>query len=65
MKRIYIILLCLLIVLQASAQDSSARKSVYKFRLSVDIPIGLMSAGLGIGALIKHKKKQATHFGRC
>lgn len=58
MKRICIILLCLLIVLQASAQDSSARKSVYKFRLSVDIPIGLMSAGFGIGALIKHKKNK-------
>lgn len=46
-----------LIVFSSYAQDSSGRKSIYKFRLSVDIPIGLIALGTGATGVGLYKKK--------
>jgi hypothetical protein len=42
-----------------SAQDTLQRKSVYKFRLGVDIPIGLITLGTGGTSFLLKKKKKA------
>ncbi len=44
------------------SQDSTKRQSVYKFRLGVDIPIGLITLGTGGTGLILHKKKKPLTF---
>ncbi len=54
----YIVLLLLCLILGNTFAQDSTRQSVYKFRLGVDIPIGLLTAGTGIGALIKYKKNK-------
>lgn len=54
-----------MIVMMSFAQDSlktSARENYYKFRLSVDLPIGLITAGAGIGGLIKYKKNKPLTY---
>ncbi|MCB0508811.1 MAG: phosphatase PAP2 family protein [Bacteroidetes bacterium] len=56
MKQTISYLFLFFITWSSFAQDSSQYKSVYKFRLSVDIPIGLITAGTGIAALVKYRK---------
>lgn len=58
MKRTLLFLIAAVILSNAGAQDSLQRKSIYKYRLGVDIPIGLLSAGFGLGGLIKYKKNK-------
>ena len=63
MRKYFLILLCFLIAFSSCyAQDSTQRKSVYKFRLGVDIPIGLITLGTGATGLILHKKKKPLTF---
>lgn len=62
MKRYLLFVLVVLVGLYSFAQDSLQRKSIYKFRLSVDIPIGLIAAGTGLGGLIKHKKNKPLTY---
>jgi hypothetical protein len=57
LKRAFLILLAWIMLFQLHAQDSTQRKSVYKFRFGVDIPIGLITLGTGGTGLILHKKK--------
>ena len=53
-----LIIALLLLVNSFCARLDAAAKS-YKFRLSVDIPIGLISLGTGGAGLILHKKTSA------
>ncbi len=62
MRKYILFIFCYLILVSSYAQDSTQRKSIYKFRLGVDIPIGLISAGTGISSLILHKKKKPLTF---
>lgn len=62
MRKYLLLFLSFLVAISSYAQDSIQRKSIYKFRLGVDIPIGLISGGSGIGALILHKKKKPLTF---
>lgn len=62
MKKYILLLLSLLVLVNVYSQDSTQRKSVYKFRLGVDIPIGLISLGSGVTSLILHHKKQPLTF---
>jgi hypothetical protein len=57
-RRTLLSCLLLLILFPLFAQDSLHRQSVYRFRLSVDIPIGSSTLGTGIAAFFLHKKKQ-------
>lgn len=57
MKKHLTLIIALLLLVNSFAQDSMRRQSLYKFRLSVDIPIGLISLGTGGAGLILHKKK--------
>lgn len=57
MKKYLVLLLASLVFSSSFAQDSTGRKSIYKFRLSVDIPIGLITLGTGGTSLFLHKKK--------
>ncbi len=56
---ISLLFLCIWLFQSIFAQDSLHRKSVYKFRLSVDIPIGLISLGTGGTSFLLKKKKHA------
>ncbi|HQG39178.1 MAG TPA: phosphatase PAP2 family protein [Chitinophagales bacterium] len=57
MKKHLTFILALLLLVNSFAQDSTRRQSIFKFRLSVDIPIGLITLGTGGAGLILHKKK--------
>ncbi len=58
MQRYFLFIIAFLLLLNTNAQDSTQRQSIYKFRLSVDIPIGALITGTGIAGLILHKKKK-------
>ena len=58
MQKYFLFIIAFLLLLNTNAQDSTQRQSVYKFRLSVDIPIGAIITGTGIAGLILHKKKK-------
>lgn len=62
MQRFLLFIIAFLLLVNTNAQDSTQRKSVYKFRLSVDIPIGALITGTGIGGLILGKKKKPLTF---
>lgn len=62
MKKYFLFLIAFILLFNSNAQDSLGRKSIYKFRLSVDIPIGLITLGTGGAGLILHKKKQPLTF---
>jgi membrane-associated phospholipid phosphatase len=62
MKNLLSVLLALFIFADGFSQDSTQRQSVYRFRLGVDIPIGLITLGSGAAGLIMHKKKQPLTF---
>ncbi len=62
MKKYLLLLLSFLLLANGFSQDSLKRQSVYKFRLGVDIPIGMVTLGTGITSLILHKKKQPLTF---
>ncbi len=59
LKKIILILIALFLLTETHAQDSLKRKSVYRYKLGLDIPIGLISLGTGASSLILHKKKSA------
>ncbi|MEN9447162.1 MAG: hypothetical protein RJA25_452 [Bacteroidota bacterium] len=56
-KKYISIFLISLICISSFAQDSLGRKSIYKFRLGVDIPIGLITLGTGATGIFLWKKK--------
>ena len=58
LKKSLLFLLAFLFIFHVDAQDSLKRQSVYKFRLGVDIPIGLITLGTGGTGLIKHFKNK-------
>lgn len=62
MKNIIIFFLALFCVAPSNAQDSLNRQSVYKYRLGVDIPIGLLTLGTGTTSFILRKKKSPLTF---
>lgn len=62
MQKYFLFLIAFLFLLNTNAQDSTQRKSVYKFRLAVDIPIGAIITGTGIGGLILGKKKKPLTY---
>jgi hypothetical protein len=62
MKKYILLILFSLTFFEGYTQDSTRRQSVYKFRLGVDIPIGLITLGTGATSLILHKKKQPLTF---
>ncbi|MFN8238252.1 MAG: phosphatase PAP2 family protein [Chitinophagales bacterium] len=62
MKRCFLILLSFLLLSGSFAQDSTAHKSFYKIRLSVEIPLGLITLGTGGTSLILHSKKKPLTF---
>lgn len=57
-RRITLFTFAFLLLITSNAQDSLRRQSVYRFRFSVDIPIGLIALGTGGTSLILHHKKQ-------
>ncbi len=60
MKKIIVVYLLIGYLFSSmSAQDTLQRKSVYKFRLGVDIPIGLITLGTGGTSFLLKKKKKA------
>ena len=58
MKKYFLLLIASIVLANGYSQDSLKRQSIYKFRLSVDIPIGLITLGTGGTSLFLHKKKQ-------
>jgi len=62
MKKYILIIIAFAIGFEAFSQDSLKRQSVYKYRLGIDIPIGLITLGTGATSLILHKKKQPLSF---
>lgn len=62
MKRLITLFVTFILIINVNAQDSLKRQSVFKYRLGVDIPIGLITVGTGITSLILHKKKQPLTF---
>lgn len=58
MKKIILILLTVFILSDGFTQDSTQRQSVYRFRLGVDIPIGLITLGTGAAGIGLYKKKK-------
>lgn len=62
MKKLTLLLFASIFLLNGFSQDSLKRQSVYKYRLGLDIPIGLITLGTGTTALILHKKKKPLTF---
>lgn len=62
MKKLTLLLFAVLCLLNGFSQDSLKRQSVYKYRLGLDIPIGLITLGTGATSLILHKKKKPLTF---
>ncbi len=62
MKKYLFLLFTFYFVHIGFSQDSLKRQSVYKYRLGLDIPIGLITLGTGATGLILHKKKQPLSF---
>ena len=62
MRKYLLFFISFLIIASAYSQDSIKRQSIYKFRLGVDIPIGLITLGTGATGLILHKKKKPLTF---
>lgn len=62
MKKIILFLTATIMLFNGFSQDSLKRQSIYKYRLGVDIPIGLITLGTGATSLILHKKKKPLTF---
>ncbi|MDB5227679.1 MAG: hypothetical protein JWN78_1872 [Bacteroidota bacterium] len=61
LKKSLLLILAFLFLFHVDAQDSLKRQSVYRFRLGLDIPIGLITLGTGgTGLIMQHKKKPLT-----
>ncbi|MFN8260227.1 MAG: phosphatase PAP2 family protein [Chitinophagales bacterium] len=63
MKKIILFLTASIMLSNGFSQDSLKRQSIYKYRLGVDIPIGLITLGTGATSLILHKKKKPLTLG--
>jgi membrane-associated phospholipid phosphatase len=63
MKKIILFLTASIMLFNGFSQDSLKRQSIYKYRLGVDIPIGLITLGTGATSLILHKKKKPLTLG--
>ncbi len=63
MKKIILFLTASIMLFNGFSQDSLKRQNIYKYRLGVDIPIGLITLGTGATSLILHKKKKPLTLG--
>jgi len=62
MKKQLVFLIAIFLQLNSFSQDSIKKKSIYKYKLGLDIPIGLVTLGTGTACLIIHKKNKPILF---